>query len=77
MSAIVFDRDKVDHLDVISDRPRLRGSMLLWIDLHKGAEYDATQVADALNLDGRTRACQADPNERACSEDHGRLHITT
>jgi magnesium transporter len=78
MSAIVFDRDKVDHLDVISDRPRrLRGSMLLWIDLHDG-KYDANQVADALDLDDQTRACLADPNERACFEDHGRyLHITT
>jgi len=78
MSAIVFNRDKVDHLEVISDRPRrLRGSMLLWIDLHDG-KYDANQVADALDLDDQTRACLADPNERACFEDHGRyLHITT
>jgi len=78
MSAIVFDRDKVDHLDVVSDRPRrLRGSMLLWIDLYEG-EYDANQVADELDLDDQTRTCLADPNERACFEDHGRyLHITT
>ena len=78
MSAIVFDRHKVDHLDVISDRPRrLRGSMLLWIDLHD-EEYDATRVADALDLDDQTRACLVDPNERACFEDHGRyIHITT
>ena len=78
MSAIVFNRDKVDHLEVISDRPRrLRGSMLLWIDLHDG-EYDANQVADALDLDDETRTCLGDPNERACFEDHGRyLHLTT
>jgi magnesium transporter len=79
MSAIVFDRDKVDQLEAISDRPsRLRGSMLLWIDLHDGSEYDANQIADALELDDQTRACLADPNERACFEDRGRyLHITT
>jgi magnesium transporter len=79
MSAIVFDRDKVDQLEAISDRPRrLRGSMLLWIDLHEGSEYDANQIADALELDDQTRACLADPNERACFEDRGRyLHITT
>ena len=78
MSAIVFNRDKVDHLEVISDRPRrLRGSMLLWIDLHDG-EYDANEVADALDLDDETRTCLGDPNERACFEDHGRyLHLTT
>jgi magnesium transporter len=79
MSAIVFDRDKVDQLEAISDRPRrLRGSMLLWIDLHEGSEHDADQIADALELDDQTRACLADPNERACFEDRGRyLHITT
>jgi hypothetical protein len=39
MSAIVFGRDKVDHREVISGRPRrLRGSMLLWIDLHSGSD---------------------------------------
>jgi magnesium transporter len=78
MSAIVFERDKVDHLDAISDRPRrLRRSMLLWIDLHEGSEYDANQVADALELDDRTRTCLAEPSESACFEDHGRyLHIT-
>jgi magnesium transporter len=79
MSAIVFNRDKVDQLDAISDRPRrLRGSMLLWIDVHDGSEYDANQVADALQLDDQTRACLADPSGRACFEDHGRyIHITT
>ena len=79
MSAIVFDRDKVDQLDAISDRPRrLRGSMLLWIDLHDGSEYDADQVADALDLDDQTRACLTDPSARACFEDHGRyIHLTT
>ena len=79
MSAIVFDRDKVDQLEAVSDRPRrLRGSMLLWIDLHEGSEYDADEVAEALELDDETRASLADPNERACFEDRGRyLHITT
>ena len=79
MSAIVFDRDKVDRLDVISDRPRrLRGSMLLWIDLHSGTEHDANEVANELDLDDETRACLESPNERACFDDHGRyLHITT
>ena len=38
--AILFDRDRVDHLDSLTDRPRrLRGSMLLWVDLHRGSEY--------------------------------------
>ena len=79
MNAIVFDRDKVDHLDVISDRPRrLRGSMFMWIDLYDGSKHAANEVADALGLDDQTRALLAHPNTRACFEDRGRyLHITT
>jgi hypothetical protein len=55
MSVIVFDRDKLEHLEVISDRPRrLRGSMLLWIDLHRGSQFNSDEVADALELDEQT-----------------------
>jgi len=79
MSAIVFDRDKVDQLEAISDRPRrLRGSMLLWIDLHRESQFNSDEVADALELDEQTVACLANPNERASFDDHGRyIHITT
>ena len=35
-SSILFDRDRVDHLNGLSERPRrLRGSQLLWVDLHR------------------------------------------
>jgi magnesium transporter len=79
MSVIVFDRDKLEHLEVISDRPRrLRGSMLLWIDLHRGSQFNSDEVADALELDEQTLACLANPNERACFDDYGRyIHLTT
>jgi magnesium transporter len=79
MSAIVFDRDKVEHLEVISDRlGRLRGSMLLWIDLHRGSQFNSDEVADALELDQQTLACLANPNERASFNDFGRyIHLTT
>ena len=43
--AILFDRHRVNHLDSLSDRPRrLRGSMLLWVDLHRGSEITSVEV---------------------------------
>ena len=79
MSAILFDRDQVDHLDDLSDRPgRLRGSKLLWVDLHDGSEFSAAEVAEELDLRRETRRCLATPNEKACFNDYGRyIHITT
>jgi magnesium transporter len=79
MSAILFDRDQVDRLEELSDRPdRLRGSKLLWIDLHEGSEFSADEVADELDLNDATRRCLATPNQKACFDDYGRyIHITT
>src|SRR6185312_15690431 len=79
MSAILFDRDQVDQLEQLSDRPdRLRGSKLLWVDLHDGSEFSADQVADELDLNDDTRRCLATPNKKACFDDFGRyIHLTT
>jgi magnesium transporter len=79
LSAIVFDRDEVDHLDALSDRPRrLNGSKLLWIDIHEGSEFSADEVASTLELDDETKDCLATPNEQACFNDYGRyIHVTT
>jgi magnesium transporter len=79
MSAIVFDRDEVDHLEALSERPRrLSGSKLLWVDLHEGSECSADDVAEVFDLDDGTRQSLASPNERACFDDYGRyFHITT
>jgi magnesium transporter len=79
MSAIVFDRDQVDQLEDLSDRPRrLSGSKLLWVDLHDGSEFSANEVAEAFDLDDFTHQCLANPNKRACFNDRGRyIHITT
>jgi magnesium transporter len=78
MSAILFDKDQVDHLDDLSDRPaRLSGSKLLWIDLHDGSELSADEVAEELDLADETRRCLATPNDKACFNDHGRyIHLT-
>jgi Mg2+ and Co2+ transporter CorA len=77
--AILFDRDQVDHLDALADRPRrLSGSKLLWVDVHPGSDIGADEVAEAFQLDDTTRDYLTSPHERAVFDDHGRyIHITT
>ena len=58
--AILFDRDQVERLDDLGDRPkRLRGGKLLWVDVDRSSEEDAHRVAEAFGLDRETRACLA------------------
>ena len=77
--AILFERDQVDHLESLSDRPlQLSESMLLWVDLHRGSESSAAEVAEAFGLDGGTRASLENPHERPAFNDYGRyIHVTT
>src|SRR6185369_8418170 len=76
--AILFDRDQIDHLEALSDRPRrLNGSMLLWVDIDRGSDFRAAEVAKAFDLDDETRGYLTRPNERPAFSDHGRyIHIT-
>jgi magnesium transporter len=77
--AILFDRDQVERLDDIRDRPRrLRGGRLLWVDVDRQSEDEANRVAEAFGLDGATRECLAESRDRAVFKDHGRyIHVTT
>jgi magnesium transporter len=77
--AILFDRDKVQRLEDIADRPRrLSGSKLLWVDVDRESEESADRVAEAFDLDGHTRDCLASSADRASFCDHGRyIHVTT
>ena len=77
--AILFDRDQVERLDDIDDRPRrLRGDKLLWVDLDRESEEEAHRVAEAFGLDSGTQHCLANSNDRAVFNDHGRyIHVTT
>jgi magnesium transporter len=79
MSAILFNQKEVDHLDRLADRPRrLRGSQLLWVDVHGDSRVDASEVAEAFDLDPTTRNYLATPHEQPVFDDHGRyIHITT
>jgi magnesium transporter len=77
--AILFDRDKVQRLEDIADRPRrLRGSTLLWVDVDRESEESADAVAEAFDLDGETRDCLASSKDKAVFHDCGRyIHVTT
>ena len=77
--AILFDRDQVERLDDLADRPRRLGSgKLLWVDVDRDSEEEAHRVAEAFGLDSATRECLADSKDRAVFKDHGRyIHVTT
>ena len=76
---ILFDRNDVEHLDDIDDRPRrLSRGKLLWVDVDSNSEDDANRVAEAFGLDSATQECLTDSNDRAVFKDHGRyIHVTT
>jgi magnesium transporter len=77
--AILFDRDQVQHLDDLADRPRrLSGSKLLWVDVDRGSEESTARVAEAFGLDADTTACLVKSRDRAVFHDRGRyIHLTT
>jgi magnesium transporter len=77
--AILFDRDRVEHLDDISERPRrLRGTKLLWVDVDRDSQESVERIADVFELDEDTRAFLLRSGERAIFDDHGRyIHVTT
>jgi Mg2+ and Co2+ transporter CorA len=77
--AILFDRDHVEHLEDLSQRPRrLNGSKLLWVNSDTRSDDVAARVAEAFDLDDRTREQLASSDGRAVFEDHGRyIHVTT
>jgi Mg2+ and Co2+ transporter CorA len=78
-SAILFDRDRVKYLEDVSDRPRrLRGSQLLWVDVDRATKKDADLIADAFELDRKTRDCLASSPKDTVFYDRGRyIHVTT
>lgn len=77
--AILFDRDDVQKLDDVAERPRRLGrGKLLWVDVDRESDGAADDVAEAFGLDARTRDCLASSAERAVFHDHGRyIHVTT
>ena len=79
MSAMLFDRDQVDHLEELPADPEgLNGSKLLWVDIDRGEGEKADEVARAFDLDKATRDHLASSPGRAVFDDYGRyIHVTT
>jgi magnesium transporter len=51
--------------------------MLLWVDIDRGSDFRAAEVAEAFDLDDETRGYLTNPNKRPVFNDHGRyIHIT-
>lgn len=75
--AILFDRDHVERIE-LDERPRLRGSKLLWVDVDRASDASADAVAEAFRLDSETRDYLARSSGRAVFHDYGRyIHVTT
>jgi magnesium transporter len=79
VSAILFDRERVDHLDDLPDGlERLNGSTLLWVDIDRRSAESAAKVAHAFELDDTTRERLASSTGRAAFSDYGRyIQVTT
>jgi magnesium transporter len=78
-SAVLFDRDRVEHLEGVINRPRRLGrSQLLWIDVDRATKEDADLIAEAFKLDRKTRDCLASSKKDTVFYDRGRyIHVTT
>ena len=76
---ILFDRDRVELLGSLAERPsRLKGSMLLWVDVDRESEESAREVAAVFELDDGTRDRLASSSGHAVFADHGRyIHVTS
>jgi len=76
--AILFDRDAVQRLESLDERPRrLGGAKLLWVDLDQSARSDAAHIADVFDLDADTQRALESPGTRAVFDDHGDyIHVT-
>jgi hypothetical protein len=79
VEAILFDREQVDHLDDLPERPdRLNGSKLLWVDVDRGSGESAGKIASVFELDDVTCERLASSSGRAQFQDFGRyMHMTT
>ena len=77
--AILFDRDQVEQLDHLSERPRrLKGPKLLWVDIDREDDSRVQDVGVAFGLDDATRERLATSGSKPVFQDHGRyIHVTT
>jgi magnesium transporter len=76
---ILFDRDQVERLDDLPQRPaRLKGSKLLWVDIDRRDKSRVGDVVEAFDLDETTGERLVSSEGRAVFQDFGRyIHVTT
>jgi hypothetical protein len=71
---ILFDRDEVEHLGSLSERPkRLNGSTLLWVDIDRRTQASADEMAVVFDLEETTRRRLASSEGRAVFVTHPEL----
>jgi len=76
MTALLFDRDRVDEIDWTGSLPRIGRSAILWIDLEQPSEEELEGLVDVLDLDAETARAVTDDREAPCLGDHGDyLHV--
>jgi magnesium transporter len=76
MTALLFDRHRVDEVDWTGALPHIGRSALLWIDLERPSDEDFAALVDALDLDDETARAIADDREHPALGDHGDyLHV--
>jgi magnesium transporter len=76
---LLFDGDNAEPLDALEDRPRrMRGSMLLWIDLSGASQDEVERVASELGLDEDSVRRLNEPSDDVFFRDKGAyIHVTT
>ena len=75
---LLFDGASAEPLDALEDRPnRLRGSMLLWVDLPDASPDDVRRVASEFELDHESVDRLINPSNGASFRDKGAyIHVT-
>src|SRR3954462_9883251 len=75
---ILFDKDRVDHLDELPERPeKLNGSKLLWVDIDR-RDGETGDIGYAFELDDATCERLASSSEHPVFHDFDRyIHVTT
>jgi Mg2+ and Co2+ transporter CorA len=76
MTALLFDRDRVDEVEWNGSLPKIGRSAILWIDLERASEDDVSALVDVLGLDAETARTIGDQDVRPSLEDHDDyLHV--
>ena len=75
---ILFDRDRVERLEGVEDRPRRLGAkQLLWFDVARDPE-DVREVAEVLGIDEETQQRLVRSGDQATFRDRGEyIHLST